>query len=1210
MTSQMLSDPFASQAHLTERSVAAKLCEWINKIISNENLPLGEAWVETQAGRRPNDILLSRSPGSRQALCVVEVKLPFVDPLSQGVIDQVVGYARPLQAPYVCTCNINQLIWFYTEKLLDPTTSPAERIIDRYHPSTITDPDAITQPTVRLSIQQELKRFLADLAQMVAGKRVKPRLAIDDFLIFRLYSAIETLSTHYRTLVVEQTQSPAFAQQLAGWFVEQGWNFTYQTQDYDKVGRQAAYLLVNKILFYTALQQQLHLDPLQIPPDLSDGGILKPILQAYFQRVLDIDYETIFSTDFIDSLAFPQHYDAVETAKELVQDINRYQVAKIGYDVIGRIFERLIPEEERHKLGQYFTNPDVVDLILRFCQAYEPEAKVFDPACGAGTFLVRAYHQKKIADPRLRHEEILAALWGCDIAKFPAHLATINLAVYDLSVRENYPRIIHKDFFDLLPTTVEFARPRQVELGSLGLEERTIDRPPHFDAVVGNPPYTRQEEMADIAGDMIGYKQDFIHNALTDANGQRWLAAISKRAGIYAYFFVHGAKFLQNGGRFGFVVSNSWLDVDYGKGLQEFFLKNFKILTVIESKVERWFTDADINTCIVILEKASGKRRQQERDDNLVRFTQLLKPLRHFIPLAESAWARQVARLQAVNALMQLILSKWQYYEDDTIRIFPKRQGQLWDDGYDEDKEKYVGSKWGKYLRASDIFFRVLEKGEGKLVPLKQVASVRFGIKTGAVKFLYLTEDEIRHWGIEREFWMHPVSEEELKWVQQMPFWDVLKETLWQNESGQVWLPNYVVRSPRECKSILIDPTQLRYRVLLIHKPREVLDGTRILAYIEEGERRGYHERPTCAQRQRVYDNWVQADPEKRPQEPTYWGWYDVGQHPIADLLWFKAFNVRVLAPQNKAGVFSGDRLYNIRLKNRDHTEIWKVMAILNSTVAHLFVEVGGRVSLGEGALDNMRYEAASMPIIAPAQIDPQLSVTLRDNLLAIASRPVRSVFAEVGAKQAKDVALDGIASDRRALDRLVMGDILGLTDEEQLSVYQAVVDLVQTRLEKAKSAQGKRPRMKGGVNADQFVQMVLGKVPVDPLGELYRQVQAGEHAQVSLPVFRTSPNLVKTLFGYELTDGRQRLEVLNEAQGRYLTAWASLGLYSQTPVPADESTLAELLPKLEGMVEEAGQVIEQYLGSIVDKKLRDQLGREVRRKVREVVIGQKETQL
>jgi hypothetical protein len=184
-----------------------------------------------------------------------------------------------------------------------------------------------------------------------------------------------------------------------------------------------------------------------------------------------------------------------------------------------------------------------------------------------------------------------------------------------------------------------------------------------------------------------------------------------------------------------------------------------------------------------------------------------------------------VARLQAVDVLVQLILSKWQYYEDDTIHIFPKRQGELWHEGYDEEEEKYVGSKWGKYLRAPDIFFRVLEKGEGKLVPLKQVASVRRGFTTGAVQFFYLTEGEIRHWGIEREFWMHAVSKEEQEQLQQTPFWDTLKEALWQDESGQAWLPNYVVKSPQECESILVDPARLRHRVLLIHKPREALTG-------------------------------------------------------------------------------------------------------------------------------------------------------------------------------------------------------------------------------------------------------------------------------------------------------------------------------------------------------------------------------------------------
>jgi len=36
-------------------------------------------------------------------------------------------------------------------------------------------------------------------------------------------------------------------------------------------------------------------------------------------------------------------------------------------------------------------------------------------------------------------------------------------------------------------------------------------------------------------------------------------------------------------------------------------LKNLKVIAVIESKVEMWFENTDINTCIIILEKYDHK---------------------------------------------------------------------------------------------------------------------------------------------------------------------------------------------------------------------------------------------------------------------------------------------------------------------------------------------------------------------------------------------------------------------------------------------------------------------------------------------------------------------------------------------------------------------------------------------------------------------------
>ena len=324
-----------------------------------------------------------------------------------------------------------------------------EQIHDKYFLSEIEDLDLIEEARYKKVIVSGLERFLVDLYEVHTGKKPEPRQPIDEFLIFRLQQKIKTLSFYYRRIIEDKTHKDSdFSKKLQKWFKEQSWSFSWQETDFDKAAHQAAYLLVNKILFYDLLQAKRpnELDPLSIPEDLTRGGLLQSILQGFFNDVIkNIDYETIYTTDFIDDTAFPEHKEVVEEIKELVRILKKYDFSKIGYDIIGRIFERLIPAQERHNLGQYFTHADIVDLILRFCLKHEKD-RIFDPACGAGTFLVRAYQHKRLMNQRLKHEEVLKTLWGCDIAKFPAHLSTINLAVNDLKTDENYPQIIQEDF--------------------------------------------------------------------------------------------------------------------------------------------------------------------------------------------------------------------------------------------------------------------------------------------------------------------------------------------------------------------------------------------------------------------------------------------------------------------------------------------------------------------------------------------------------------------------------------------------------------------------------------------------------------------------------------------------------------------------------------------------------------------------------------------
>lgn len=1138
-SSLKIPSPFGKTAHKTERTAVAILVYWMREIIEDNSIDLGLPDVETIGyDRKMPDTVIYESRRSQNIICVIEAKPPFYDVFDwEGLKEPARKKAIQRGSKYFALTNFKKLIWFNTEKV-NTLRPEEEQIVEKYALSELEDLNDIEQKRYSEPIKRGLKEFLTKLYSVHSGKEVEPKQAIDDFLIFRLQEKIRVLSTYYRKIIDDECHKDrSFARKLKNWFLNQGWSFAWQPHDFDKAARQTSYLLVNKILFYDLLQakRSQELDPLEIPESLTKGSQLHKILQIFFDEVLKIDYETIYTTDFIDTIAFPEAKEVVKEIKELISVLRNYDFSELGYDVIGRIFERLIPQDERHNLGQYFTSPDVVDLILRFC-LYHEDSKILDPSCGAGTFLVRAYQHKRLMNQRLEHERILETLWGNDIAKFPAHLATINLAINDLGVDKNYPNILQEDFFSLLVGDRGFNpdKWRKVRAKTLGLQEREVIYPRWFDAVVGNPPYTRQEEISEMSPKDAEYKKKLINNALLDLSGKR-IAKIGKRAGIHTYFFIHGTKFLKNGGLLGFITSNSWMDVDYGKGLQEFFLKNFKIVCIIESKVERWFEEADINTCIIILEKCNKKA---ERDGNFLRFVYLKKPLRYFIPPAQDIWEKQKERLDAIDKLRKTILGHNDFYENDELRIFPKRQKELWDEGFDADEKKYIGAKWGKYVRAPEIFFKVLKKGKCKLVSLKDMAEVRFGIKTGANEFFYLTEEELNRRGIEKEFWMH------------------------KDDKGN-WVPNYVIKSPRECKSIIVNPEDLRYRVLMIHKDKKSLRGTNVLKYIKEGERKGFHKRPTCSSRKR---------------------WYDLGHQKPPDSIWFKAFNDRFLAPHNVEKFFSSDRFYAIYLNNKAIRD--KLFLYLNSTLPILIVELFGRVNLGEGALDNMTYEASSMFVLNVHEENIGNSILFKEFTI----RPMETVFKEIGAYSPEEVSLDKVKSDRRALDKIFMGEILGLTDDEQLEVYRAVVDLVKSRIEKAKSF-GNKKRTKEGIDIDAFVTTVINNIGEKNIGVFYREEILNQKSLLSktLPKASDDVKIEHHLFGWKLSSRKEYIECHSEEEARYLKVFLETGI-EEAKIPENKDYLKRILPTLEHLKAMADKVIDSYLESIISVKTKEML--------------------
>lgn len=1133
-----VASPFDTTSHKTERTANQKLVEWINQIIKEKNLPIGIAEQETVgADRKQPDVIIFESPKSERVLCLIELKPPYFSPFDEKELKEPARQkATKRKAKYFATSNFQWLIWFNTERV--NRNEPEERqVVDKFHLSALENLDDIEDLRFKNSILKGIERFLEELSRVHTGIKPEPLLPIDEFLIFRLQEKIYRLAKYYKGIIRDEAHKDAgFSRKLKKWFIEQQWAFTYSDNDFEKASRQTAYLLINKILFYDVLQSRRprQLDPLTIPDALTKGGLLQTTLQAYFDEVLKIDYEPIYRADFIDQIAFPDNRAVVEEIKELIKVLKRYDFSKIGFDIIGRIFERLIPQDERHNLGQYFTNADVVDIISKFCIRHEDD-KVLDPSCGAGTFLVRAYQHKKLMNLRKPHQEILKTLWGCDIAKFPAHLSTINLAVNDLSVDDNYPQILNEDFFNLSPIEkMGGDEAHKKELKTLSGKKFSIPYPRVVDCIIGNPPYTRQEEIAEITG-QESYKDSMINKALLGMS-----ANISKRAGIHAYFFVHGTKFLKEGGRFGFIVSDSWLDADYGKGLQELFLMNYKIVAIIESKVERWFEDADVNTCIIILEKC---KNQKERDENLVRFAYLFKPLRHFIPPAHDMWEKQKERLDAIDNLIKTILYHNEFYQNDELRIYPKKQSELWEEGFDLEENKYTGSKWGKYLRAPEIFFKILEKGKDKLVPLKEIADIRRGFTTGADEFFYLTETEIEQRGIEKQFWTH------------------------KDIDGKI-VPNRIIIGPRDADSVVINPEKLKKIVLLINADKSKLKSKKILSYIRHGERQGFHVRSTCSSRAL---------------------WYQLEYREPWPILFPKIHFDRQTVIANKYGVQVNCNLYELKHKKKRNN--LALLCFLLSTPCVLFKELLGRVNLGEGALKTEIIDTEKLYI--PKEFSKDVLKSLRKLARKYEDVPINSIFDELSARHPDEVSLNKVKPARRELDKIIMGDMLGLTDDEQLEVYRAVVDLVKSRIEKAKSF-GKKGKTKEGFDIELLTRTVKEKLGDKLLGNFYREKILNQKNIKTVKLFHPTKEIeIKKDFlkgsGWLLSSGKDFIECQSEVEAEYLKIWLESGL-EEVKVPKDESYLSKILPEFKALKEEIDQIISDHISTITSQKLQQKI--------------------
>jgi len=688
--------------------------------------------------------------------------------------------------------------------------------------------------------------------------------------------------------------------------------------------------------------------------------------------------------------------------------------------------------DERHLFGQHYTPHQVARLLAALAIRSSGDL-VLDPSCGDGRLLEAALTLKR----ELAFNDTVSSNSADHVFGIERSLTAARTA------RETGASVTEADFFEIVPGAQSDTPPLF---------------PVAFDALIGNPPYIRQELIGSMGKQRIEAQLARDCAASPDVFWPRW----SRRSDIYVYFFAHSISFLKDQGRLVYLTASSWLDTGYGSALREFLLENFRVVAVVESMVESFFADASINTCITVLERDADRDARERNSIRFVRFNRTLDQiLDEYTGDSESRpeWHLGNAILSAQSSPA---------VESYRIRCVAQSDLQVSTTGAAKPR---LASGWSKYLRADQVFFDILEQGKSNMLCLSRVANVRFGVKTGANEFFYFKGDggktngkkhgpknheEIND-GISKEkseergllelgtvasvrrgittganefFYLNKASgfengeAERNNWTQKPESADCRLTTV-RDSAGRLReleseLLSPVIFSLKEITSIELERVNTRRLLFNCSLTTSELEGTHALNYIRAGERAGFHLRPTCSNR----DPWYSA---ARGMEP-------------APLIFPSKVGERWLVALNRAKVYEDKKLYGVF--PREGVSMLVLAALLNSTWARYYAELTCRQMTGAQAIADIDVVVAEQILLPDPLILPKvIMANLEAALIQLCRRPVLSFFEEI--KQ----------PDRRRLDLLTL-EAIGFHGEAQQDavlndLYCSLAELIKARISK-----------------------------------------------------------------------------------------------------------------------------------------------------------------
>jgi len=303
------------------------------------------------------------------------------------------------------------------------------------------------------------------------------------------------------------------------------------------------------------------------------------------------------------------------------KDSTQYDFAFIDADILGNAYEQYLGHilkktEKRAKLesktahrkeqGIYYTPTYIVDYIVKNTvgellknKKVDPKKiKILDPACGSGSFLIKAhdYLLKESKGKRDRLDVLRENIFGVDLDSKAVEIARLNLLLKSAVKREKLPTLAEN--IKCGNSLIDDPCVAKYKAFKWNEKFKGIMNRGGFDVVIGNPPYVRPHKISAIDKKFFWRK----------------LKTFRAKSDLYSCFMEKSIGLLKEGGLFSFIVPHTWTSLESFYEIRRYILDTCKVVKLVQLP-KKVFQTATVETTIFLLKK---EKNESERNSNSI----------------------------------------------------------------------------------------------------------------------------------------------------------------------------------------------------------------------------------------------------------------------------------------------------------------------------------------------------------------------------------------------------------------------------------------------------------------------------------------------------------------------------------------------------------------------------------------------------------------